>query len=207
MNNWETCLNPTHPWRSAMSIPRELTLRRIDGTLRLCQKPVRELQQLREKMVEIKDRSLNNEPLSVDVRGQQLEIILEVKPELGTEFGVRVLKSKEEQTVVGYSTKSRSVFVDRTKSGNVSFHPAFSGRHVGPLELNDQGNIRLQIFVDACSVEVFGNGGESVITDLVFPDPNSNVVELFAAGGTCHIVSCQIHKLKSVWPKQQTPKP
>ena len=207
MNNWETCLNPTHPWRSAMSIPRELTLRRIDGTLRLCQKPVRELQLLREKMVEIKDRSLNNEPLSVDVRGQQLEIILEVKPELGTEFGVRVLKGKEEQTVVGYSKKSRSVFVDRTKSGNVSFHPAFSGRHAGPLELNDQGNIRLQIFVDACSVEVFGNGGESVITDLVFPDPNSNVVELFAAGGTCHIVNCQIHTLKSVWPKQQTPKP
>ena len=201
MNNWETCLNPTNPWRSAMSIPREMTLRRIDGTLRLCQKPVRELQLLREKMVEIKDRSLNNEPLSVDVRGQQLEIILEVKPELGTEFGVRVLKGKEEQTVVGYSTKSRSVFVDRTKSGNVSFHPAFSGRHAGPLELNDQGNIRLQIFVDACSVEVFGNGGESVITDLVFPDPNSNVVELFAAGGTCHIVSCQIHTMKSVWPK------
>lgn len=207
MNNWETCLNPTHPWRSAMSIPRELTLRRIDGTLRLCQNPVRELQQLREKMVEIKDRSLNNEPLSVDVRGQQLEIILEVKPESGTEFGVRVLKGKEEQTVVGYSTKSRSVFVDRTKSGNVSFHPAFSGRHPGPLEPNDHGNIRLQIFVDACSVEVFGNGGESVITDLVFPDPNSNEVELFATGGTCHIVNCQIHTLKSVWPKQQTQKP
>ena len=207
MNNWETCLNPTHPWRSAMSIPRELTLRRIDGTLRLCQKPVRELQLLREKLVEIKDRSLTNEPLSVDVRGQQLEIILEVKPESGTEFSVRVLKGNEEQTVVGYSTKSRSVFVDRTKSGNVSFHPAFSGRHAGPLEPNDQGNIRLQIFVDACSVEVFGNGGESVITDLVFPDPTSNEVELFAAGGTCHIVNCQIYTLKSVWPKQQTQKP
>jgi sucrose-6-phosphate hydrolase SacC (GH32 family) len=157
-------------------------------------------------MLEIKDRSLTNEPLSVDVRGQQLEIILEVKPESGTEFGVRVLQGKEEETVIGYSTKSRSVFVDRTKSGNVSFHPAFSGRHAGPLELNEQGNVRLHIFVDACSVEVFGNSGESVITDLVFPDPNSNGVELFASGGTCHIMSCQIHTLKSVWSKEQTPK-
>lgn len=193
MNNWETCLNPTYPWRSAMSIPRELTLRRIDGTLRLCQKPVRELQTLRDKTLEIKDLSLTSESMSVDVRGQQLEIILEVQPDSATEFGVRVLKGNEEQTIVGYDTKSRSMFVDRTKSGNVAFHPAFSGWHAGPLEPNDQGNIRLQIFVDACSVEVFGNSGETVITDLVFPDPSSNGVELFAAGGTCRIVSCQIH--------------
>ena len=207
MNNWETCLNPTHPWRSAMSIPRELTLRRIDGNLRLCQKPVRELQQLRDKTLEVKDRSLASESLAVDFRGQRLEILLEVQPDSATEFGVRVLKGNEEQTVVGYSTKSRTVFVDRTKSGNVSFHPAFSGRHEGPLEPNAQGNIRLQIFVDACSVEVFGNSGETVITDLVFPDPNSNGVELFATGGACRVVSCQIHAMKSVWSPTQMPKP
>jgi fructan beta-fructosidase len=207
MNNWETCLNPTYPWRSAMSIPRELTLRRIDGTLRLCQKPVSELQTLRDKTLEIKDRSLTSESMSVDVRGQQLEIILEVQPDSATEFGVRVLKGNEEQTIVGYDTKSRSMFVDRTKSGNVAFHPAFSGRHAGPLEPNDQGNIRLQIFVDACSVEVFGNSGETVITDLVFPDPSSKGVEVFAAGGTCRIVSCQIHTIKSVWPAQPSPQP
>lgn len=207
MNNWETCLNPTYPWRSAMSIPRELTLRRIDGHLRLCQKPVRELQQLRDKMMVIRDQSLTSEPLAVDLRGQQLEILLEVQPDSAAEFGVRVLKGNSEQTVVGYSTKSRTVFVDRTKSGNVSFHPAFSGRHEGPLEPNAQGNIQLQIFVDACSVEVFGNRGETVITDLVFPDPNSNGVELFATGGACRVVSCQIHSLKSIWPVLQTSKP
>jgi sucrose-6-phosphate hydrolase SacC (GH32 family) len=157
--------------------------------------------------LEIKDRSLTSESMSVDVRGQQLEIILEVQPDSATEFGVRVLKGNEEQTIVGYDTKSRSMFVDRAKSGNVAFHPAFSGRHAGPLEPNDQGNIRLQIFVDACSVEVFGNSGETVITDLVFPDPSSNGVEVFAAGGTCRIVSCQIHTIKSVWPAQQSPQP
>jgi glycine/D-amino acid oxidase-like deaminating enzyme len=124
-----------------------------------------------------------------------------------SDLGVRVLKGDAEQTVIGYSTKSRTVFVDRTKSGNVSFHPAFAGRHAGPLEPNAQGNIRLQIFVDACSVEVFGNSGETVITDLVFPDSNSNGVELFAAGGTCRVVSCQIHAMKSVWPLVQMPKP
>ncbi len=126
MNNWESCLNPTYPWRSAMSIPRELKLRRIDGKLRLCQQPVRELQQLRDKMVEVKDRKLTSESLSLDFQGQQFEIVLEIQPESATEFGIRVLKGNEEQTVVGYNTKSGSMYVDRTKSGNVSFHPAFA---------------------------------------------------------------------------------
>lgn len=202
MNNWETCLNPTYPWRSAMSIPRELTLRWINGKLRLCQQPVRELQQLRDKMIEVKDRLLTSESLSLDWHGQQFEILLEIHPESATEFGIRVLKRNEEQTVVGYNTKAGSMYVDRTKSGNVSFHPAFAGKHVGPLERNAQGNIKLQILVDASSVEVFGNSGETVITDLVFPDPNSDGVELFAEGGTCRIVSCKIYELKSVWQQQ-----
>ena len=97
------------------------------------------------------------------------------------------------------------MFVDRTKSGNVTFHPAFAGRHSGPLDLNSEGNIRLRILVDACSVEVFGNSGETVITDLVFPDSNSNKVELYAEGGTCRVVSFQIHALKYVWPSTQVP--
>ena len=202
MNNWETCLNPTYPWRSAMSIPRELTLRRINGKLRLCQQPVRELQQLRDKMVEAKDRSLNGESMLLGCHGQQLEILLEIQPQSATEFGIRVLKRNEEQTVIGYDTRTRSMYVDRTKSGNVSFHPAFAGKHVGPLEHNAQGNIQLRILVDASSVEVFGNSGETVITDLVFPDRNSIGVELFAEGGTCHIVSCKIYELKSVWQQQ-----
>ena len=205
MNNWETCLNPTYPWRSAMSIPRELTLRRINGSLRLCQQPVRELLQLRENSLELKDRSLSNESLTMESHGQQLEIIVEVQPGSAVEFGVRVLKGKEEQTVVGYTPASRTMFVDRTKSGNVTFHPAFAGRHSGPLDLNSDGNIQLRILVDACSVEVFGNSGETVITDLVFPDSNSNEVELYSEGGTCRVVTCQIHALKSVWPSTQVP--
>ncbi len=199
MNNWETCLNPTTPWRSAMSIPRELTLRRIENKLRLCQHPVRELTSLRSGGKKIVNRILTNESLPIEVTGQQLEILLEVQVDTATEFGVRVLKGKDEETVAGYSTKSKSMFVDRTRSGDVGFHPRFTGHHSAPLAMNDQRTIRLQIFVDTSSVEVFGNDGEAVVTDLVFPKPDSNHVELFASGGTCRVVSCQVHSMKSVW--------
>jgi fructan beta-fructosidase len=111
-----------------------------------------------------------------------------------------VLKGKDEETVIAYDTKARSLSIDRTKSGNVGFHPAFSGRHAGPLEPDSQGHIRLRILVDASSVEAFGNAGETVVTDLVFPDPESNTIELFSSGGACRLVSVQIYSLKSVWP-------
>ena len=48
MSNWNYAGDiPTAPWRSAMSVPRELGLRTIDGRTQLVQQPVRELGSLR----------------------------------------------------------------------------------------------------------------------------------------------------------------
>lgn len=197
MNNWETAMNPTSPWRSAMSIPRELTLRRIGGQLRLCQRPVRELQLLRTESTTLKNIVLKSEARTIGLRGQQLEVIAVFNPGDAKEFGLRVLKGTNQETVVGYDVKSASLFVDRSRSGNVDFHPAFPGRHRGPLMLDDKGLIRLHVFVDASSVEVFGNDGETVVTDLVFPDATSAGAELYSLDGTCDLVECKVYRLRS----------
>ena len=48
MSNWNYAgAIPTSPWRSAMTVPRELALRAIDGRPQLVQRPVRELRSLR----------------------------------------------------------------------------------------------------------------------------------------------------------------
>ncbi len=196
MNNWETALNPTSPWRSAMSIPRELSLRRIDGQLRLCQRPVRELQSLRTDSFKLSDVSLSNEVRKLEPSGKQLEILATIKAGNASEFGIRVHKGGDQETVIGYDFKAGQVFVDRSRSGNTDFHQAFAGRHAGPLAVSADGEIRLHVFVDESSVEVFGNDGETVITDLVFPDAGSDV-EIYAVDGTCQLKSLQIFRLKS----------
>ena len=63
--------------------------------------------------------------------------------------------------------------------------------------------IRLHIFVDWSSVEVFGNGGETVITDRIFPSSSSEDIELFSEGGSTKVVSFEIWKLKSIWNSSQ----
>ncbi|MBI3866264.1 MAG: glycoside hydrolase family 32 protein [Planctomycetia bacterium] len=200
MNNWETCLNPTYPWRSAMSVPREVTLRRIQGRLRLCQNPVAELKMLRGELTKVRDMQLKNSATPAAVKGQQFEIVAEFEVGSAREFGVHVLTGAGQMTIVGYDTRASELFVDRGKSGIVDFHKSFAGRHAGPLTVENR-RVRLHIVVDRSSVEVFGNQGETAITDLVFPDAGSDGVEFYAREGDARLISCDIWPLASVWTK------
>ena len=48
MNNWLYGQSiPTSPWRSAMTVPRQLFLGDVHGALRIVQSPVRQLKELR----------------------------------------------------------------------------------------------------------------------------------------------------------------
>jgi fructan beta-fructosidase len=203
MNNWETCLNPTKPWRSAMSVPRALELARVDGKLRMVQTPVVELQSLRGPETRLTDKTLEGKAMALGLRGQHLELELEVDPGTATEVGVRVLKGKDEETTIRYQPMAKKLTVDRTRSGDVRFDQRFAGAYSAPLATTVAGTIKLRVLVDASSVEVFGNQGETVLTNLVYPKQDSDGVELFASGGAARVVSCKAWPLRSIWTKER----
>jgi fructan beta-fructosidase len=113
------------------------------------------------------------------------------------QFGIRIFKSEKEETVIGYDRQKQEVFVDRSVSGNVSFHPDFAGVERAPAALVN-GKLKLHIFVDHSIVEVFVNDGEQVITDQVFPVDSLHTVELFSAGGEAS-VNVKGWLLRSTW--------
>ena len=199
MNNWETNLLPTRPWRSAMSIPRTLTLRRTAEGLRLVQKPVVELQALREKRFELSAREISGQILLPKKLTAPMEIIAEFEPGDAREFGFQLFVGENQTTTVGYKTHSSEAFVDRRASGNVKFDERFPGVHRGPLPLNERNRIKLHIFVDRSSVEVFGNDGHTVITDRIFPDRKHDGCQLYSNGGKAKLISLQAWTLRSVW--------
>ncbi len=200
MNNWETSLLPTAPWRSEMSIPRSLSLRRVDGRLQLVQAPVAELQSLRGEpwsLQNVKVDDVLDLTLEYGIEGSQLEIIAEIEPGPASMVGFVVRAGETEQTRIEVDIAPAQLSVDRTRSGHVDFHPAFAGIHVAPLSLRD-GRIKLQIFVDQSSIEVFGNDGETVITDRIFPAEESQGVQIYATGeATIHSLS--VWPLRSIW--------
>jgi fructan beta-fructosidase len=200
MSNWEYAQEvPTAPWRNAMTIPRELSLRSTPQGLRLMQAPVRELERLRGHRYTFKVDSIkraNQWLRKKNIGSDSLEMILDLEPGHGGQCGLRVLKGPGEETLVGFDEVSKRVFVDRSRSGNVSFHEFFPGIHHAQTQTVD-GRIRLHLFIDACSLELFVNDGEVVFTELVFPSPGSRQLELFSRASDAVIHSIKIWPLKA----------
>jgi sucrose-6-phosphate hydrolase SacC (GH32 family) len=203
MNNWDYGTSiPTSPWRSAQSIPRDVSLETIDGNVQLVQTPIPELRELRQG-----DSSNNQNGLitagttALATRGKALEIIAEFQVGTASQFGFKVRTGTGEETLVGYDAPAGEVFVDRTNSGQSSFSNLFAGRQTAPLPA-ENGRVKLHIFVDWSSVEVFGGDGQTVITDQIFPMPSSDGLALFANGGNAELVSLHIWQLRSIWGSQ-----
>jgi sucrose-6-phosphate hydrolase SacC (GH32 family) len=113
------------------------------------------------------------------ISGNSFEAFIELKPAPGgTVSGLRILKGSSDETVIGFNPATSRVFLDRTRSGDTSFHKSFAGSYEAPVSPR-QGRVQLRLFVDACSVEVFCNEGERVLTALVFPSDDARQIECF----------------------------
>ncbi len=206
MNNWEYANQiPTEPWRSAMSIPRSIHLERVDDQILMVQRPVEELQQLREDHIQLQDitveaseiTSLSDQGLS----GLAYEMIVEIDPGDADAAGLLLRVGDGEETIVGYDSRIQSAFVDRRNSGDEEFTEEFGIRNDAPVLLVD-GKIRLHIFVDWSSIEVFANNGVPVITNRIFPDPESRDIQVFSQGGTATIEQIDFWTLRSTWDQE-----
>jgi fructan beta-fructosidase len=203
LSNWKYGARvPTDPWRGAQSVPRELKLKRFTDGIRLLQEPVAELRMLRKQHTRVGNRSVdaaNNLLRSKRVHGETLEIVTEISSGDASEFGLVVRKGDGEETVIGVDTKKRTLFVDRFRSGNVGFDEHFPSRDGGPITFAAGKRVKLHIFVDRSSVEVFGNDGETVISEAIFPKRSSDEIELYSHGGRARVLKMDVWNLKSAY--------
>jgi levanase len=200
MSNWNYAgAIPTSPWRSAMSVPRQLSLRTIDGSPRLVSQPVRELKSLRSRPSYRLGRwTIQPGAWMLPLRGKTLEIKADLRPGAAERAGLKVRTGSGEETVIGYDAAAGELYVDRTRSGRVDFSRDFPGVQRAPLAAR-HGKVRLRILVDWSSVEVFADRGQTVITDQIFPAASSDGIQLFADGGSATIDSLKIRRLRSSW--------
>ncbi|WP_329123440.1 GH32 C-terminal domain-containing protein [Streptomyces sp. NBC_01353] len=201
MNNWQYGNSvPTSPWRSAQSMPREMGLRTVDGRIRLTQQPVTSLESLRTAPpVSVRDVTITDgsTPLAGGrADGKALDIRATFSLGDAERFGLKVRTGEGQETVIGYDTETQELYVDRARSGAVDFSDDFPGVQRAPLTA-EGGKVRLRILVDWSSVEVFGGDGQAVITDQIFPDPDSEGIQVFAESGSVGLDSIQVWQLRS----------
>lgn len=128
-----------------------------------------------------------------------MQIDAEFSPATASSFGLKVLGNASESTRIGYATATQRLPIDRTNSGNEGFHPAFSSVEDARVQLIN-GRLRLHLYVDRASVELFAQDGLTTITDQVFPAAGANNISVFSEGGTARLESMTVTPLnQAMW--------
>lgn len=162
-------------WIHAMTIPRELEL----VADKLYQRPVEELKHLRKNERSYRDITIDNDTVELqNINGDVLELLIEFELEDAVEYGVKLRASEDgkEETVLSYNRQSKKFEFNRERSGK-----SLGG--IRRCDFEDRKTLKLNIFMDTSSIEVFINEGEEVFSARVYPDKNSRGIKFFAKGG------------------------
>lgn len=181
MSNWDYANQvPTVKWRNAMTIPRELALFEMNGSIYVKSSPVSELLSLKKKGVEKKSKVLP---------GQYL---MKINADTRSDFSITLSNKNDERLVVGFDKAKDQYFIDRTKSGETNFSSNFSRIAYAP-RLAKTASSTLLLLVDSSSVEVFADGGKTVMTSIFFSIAPYSDFTLKSAKET------QLIPLNSIW--------
>jgi fructan beta-fructosidase len=202
MSNWRYANDvPTFPWRSAMTLPRELALRQTTNGVRLVQYPARECRKLHDQKHQLSNANVLrvNEWLRREMIGGSVwQIDAEIEPpKAGAQFTFQLMRGPNQATILGCDTRRGVLWLDRTRSGRIDFHSDFPAIYEAPL---NAGKIVLRIFIDTSSIEVFANDGETVLTSLVFPATSDQVMKLATSNDALKIKDLTIWKLTPTVP-------
>ena len=205
MTNWDYPFAfPTTGWKGELSIPREVRLVKTEEGIRLAQAPIKELQSIRSTVYQTQNNKVNptnalNLLKGISSGSFEIEAELEIpSSNKTTEFGFQLREGAEQKTVVGYKPADNKIFVNRAESGETDFSSLFSTLHEAPLNM-ENNRIKMNIFVDDSSIEVFANDGNVVFSDVIFPDPSSRSMNFYTKEGEVNVVSLKVHSLADTW--------
>lgn len=170
-----------HKWAGAMTLPREIKL--IDG--KLYQNPVEELKNYRLNEISYKNIPFKDSLALEGVEGQNIEVEMEIDFLNARKFGLKVLKDETNETVMYYDKVNGKFVLDRSKSG-VELPGAEKDedikcvRKVTAVLLDNK--LKLRIFIDRISIEIFIQNGEKSMSSTVYPKSTAKAVEFFSDG-------------------------
>ncbi|MDE6696777.1 MAG: glycoside hydrolase family 32 protein, partial [Muribaculaceae bacterium] len=202
MSNWQYAADvPTQQFRSANTLPREIGLfKGPDGMIYASSTPSPELTALRGKLALSKGGvKVGKNPVNFALPSANsgiCEILLDIDAS-GKEVVALTLSNKAGNKVdMVYDSEKHTLSFDRRESGIVDFSENFPAVTVSPTFENN-GRISLRIFVDKSSIEVFGNSGQFVMTNLVFPVEPYSTLSVSSTGGKAKISNLKIYSLRN----------
>lgn len=212
MGNWAYADKlPVTQWQGALSLPRVLSLEKVNGNYLLVSTPVKELELLREEQVVLANielaQNIEQEGL-VDITSNipfsllPSEVILRIKLEeqlgrlnFAEKFGIRFSNKEGEYIAAGYDYFSRRFYIDRRNATGAVISETFAGIHILPFDIEGFQELDMRIILDKSSIELFAMGGKAVMTDTFFPSSEFDRVTLYAENGKVSLANVSVTRL------------
>jgi fructan beta-fructosidase len=195
MSNWNYAQAvPTTRWRSTMTVPRNLNLVSLNNTFYLKNTPVSSLNKVTAINKVFKSLSLHQgEAIANITQKNQLPTRLQFNVDPSKDMEWVVSNDKNEQLVIGYHANSKQFYINRKASGVVSFSDKFPMEAIAP-RISNACTMHLDLVFDKTSVELFADGGLTVMSCLFFPTQPYNKLIWNAPNTTISDVSVHYDK-------------
>ncbi len=196
MSNWIYANQlPTEKWRNAMTIPRELSLKNVNGEFYLSSTPVAEL------------NTLDLSPIKIPASKLKTDYLFEGKVQSGfklkfainhaTDFSIKLYNDEGDNLIIGYDKAKNQYYIDRTHAGISSFNREFAKTVFAPKISNFATSI-VEIIFDNSSLEFFGDDGLSIMSALYFPKKPYNHLQ-FKFNANNLVKQVELVPTKSIW--------
>ncbi|HTB24665.1 MAG TPA: GH32 C-terminal domain-containing protein [Puia sp.] len=191
MSNWLYGTHvPTVKWRSAMTFPRILDLKKSGENYYTTMMPVSAI----EKLV-TKTNTYNHDSTE---KGIALSGPSRIELNIHDLHSFSLIFSNQSGQLLkaGYDEEKNSFFIDRTMAGNSGFAAQFARIHYGP-RISRSNDSKIILILDNASLELFADQGLTTMTEIFFPDQPFNSVQQEISRNPLNEI--KISSLSSIW--------
>jgi fructan beta-fructosidase len=199
MSNWNYARDtPTTNWRSAMTLPRTLSLSTIKGDYALQSQPVALLDKQLSTDFSIEKIKLNKGANKTFTYSNLNQSKIQFKAE-NKNLKLVFSNDANDLLVLHYDAQKQTFAIDRRLSGKVNFEKSFGEKiHTTPTPNLITKNIDFQIILDWSSIEIFLNGGVYSFTEQIFPNQPYTKLTIQSIESQ-EIKNTTIQSVKRIW--------
>jgi levanase/fructan beta-fructosidase len=199
MSNWQYAnVVPTETWRSAMTVARQIELQKVNASYRLLFQPVRELTNYRSTKFKKESIAIKGDTKIIDSKAIDLsstEINFKISNLKNSGFSFKLTNKQGDTLAFGYNHSNKNFFVDRRKSGKTAFSEKFSDRVSMANRISINPDFIGTIILDKTSIELFFDNGETVMTEIFFPNSPFDKLSIEPKDQEFILGNIEIHKL------------
>lgn len=202
LNNWKYAARSvptmdTDAYNGQYSIVREVRMRHEPGGwYSLVSTPISSLRSRAHRETRLPDTVLDNDSAVLPWRGQAYDLELDIDWDNATNVGVSVARSLDGARHTNIGVYNGEIYVDRGPSERAPVPFAPYTRAHAPIDPQSR-HVYLRILVDLGSVEVFVNGGHSVLSNQLYLEQGDIGLSIYADGGRATFSAMTIRTIPS----------